>query len=71
MPKDDREETPFGRYEIRWLKEVGAIRGELLFQLDRDQVEAPDYPAFYNFMQRFDAAIRPALRLKISREGGV
>jgi hypothetical protein len=71
MPVSGKEEAPFGRYEIRWHKEVGAIRGELLFQLNQDQVEGADYPAFYKFMQRFDAAIRPALRLKIKGEGGV
>jgi hypothetical protein len=60
---DRRETSPFGAFEVRWVKDVGAFRGEVRFRLDRDQVSTQEYPAFYAFMQRFDAAIRPALRV--------
>jgi hypothetical protein len=69
-PKDAAEGSPFGRYKVRWLKEIGAVRGDLLFELHKDQIEASDYPAFYEYMPRFDAAIRPDLQLRVSGGAG-
>jgi cellulose synthase operon protein C len=69
LPANTAETSSVGSYRVHWQREAGAVRGELLFQLEKDQVNTDSYPAFYAFMQRLDKAIRPDLVLEQPKEG--
>jgi tetratricopeptide (TPR) repeat protein len=68
LPKNQAETSAVGSYRVDWQEEAGAVRGELLLQLEKDQVTVDAYPAFYALMQRMDKAIRSDLVLVQPKE---
>jgi hypothetical protein len=64
LPGSRAEQSAFGSWSVAWESEPGEVRASSELVLAVDQVLPADYPAFREFMQRFDQAVRPPLVLR-------
>jgi hypothetical protein len=63
LPPSARGAGPFGGFSVAWRREPGLVVVETELTLAVDQIAAADYPAFRDFMQRFDQAVQHPLVL--------
>lgn len=64
IPSSGAEQSAFGSWSVLWESEPGEVRASSELVLAVDQVLPDAYPAFREFMQRFDQAVRPPLVLR-------
>ena len=63
LPPDAEGSSRFGRWSVRWTKEVAAAQVRTSLELATDEIDPVDYPEFRAFIHAFDAAVRPPLVL--------